>query len=122
MHFKTFRPRRRILAGLGLSLMLLLLTGPVPARTPGSDDAVPSEPITPIPPPAPADPLEFDPSAPVHEDLEADLSAPLPRAEQKEPEPVDGLEMLGFLGPEVKEGLASHLEKRKPKFDPYSPL
>jgi len=33
-----------------------------------------------------------------------------------------GLEMLGFLGPEVKEGLASHLEKRKPKFDPYSPL
>jgi len=32
------------------------------------------------------------------------------------------LEMLGFLGPEVKEGLASHLEKRKPKFDPYSPL
>ena len=32
------------------------------------------------------------------------------------------LEMLGFLGPDVKEGLASHLEKRKPKFDPYSPL
>jgi len=59
MHFKTFRPRRRILAGLGLSLMLLLLTGPVPARTPGSDDAVPSEPITPIPPPAPADPLKL---------------------------------------------------------------
>ena len=32
------------------------------------------------------------------------------------------LEMLGFMGPEVKEGLASHLEKRKPKFDPYSPI
>jgi len=32
------------------------------------------------------------------------------------------LEMLGFMGPDVKEGLASHLEKRKPKFDPYSPL
>ena len=32
------------------------------------------------------------------------------------------LEMLGFFGPEVKEGLASHLEKRKPKFDPYSPI
>ena len=32
------------------------------------------------------------------------------------------LEMLGFYGPEVQEGLASHLEKRKPKFDPYSPL
>jgi enoyl-CoA hydratase len=27
------------------------------------------------------------------------------------------LEMLGFSGPEVKEGLASHLEKRKPQFD-----
>ena len=26
------------------------------------------------------------------------------------------LEMLGFTGPEVKEGLASHKEKRKPKF------
>ena len=33
-----------------------------------------------------------------------------------------GLEMLGFVGPDVKEGLASHLEKRKPRFDPYSPL
>jgi enoyl-CoA hydratase len=32
------------------------------------------------------------------------------------------LEMLGFLGPEVKEGLASHLEKRKPQFPPHSPL
>jgi enoyl-CoA hydratase len=26
------------------------------------------------------------------------------------------LELLGFSGPEVKEGLASHLEKRKPDF------
>jgi enoyl-CoA hydratase len=32
------------------------------------------------------------------------------------------LEMLGFMGSEVREGLASHLEKRKPKFEPYSPL
>ena len=32
------------------------------------------------------------------------------------------LEMLGFVGPDVKEGLASHLEKRKPRFDPYSPI
>ncbi len=32
------------------------------------------------------------------------------------------LEMLGFGGPEVREGLAAHLEKRKPKFDPFSPL
>jgi enoyl-CoA hydratase len=26
------------------------------------------------------------------------------------------LEMLGFTGPEVKEGIASHREKRKPSF------
>ena len=32
------------------------------------------------------------------------------------------LEMLGFAGPEVREGLASHLEKRKPVFDPESPI
>ena len=32
------------------------------------------------------------------------------------------LEMLGFKGPEAKEGLASHLEKRKPNFDKDSPL
>jgi enoyl-CoA hydratase len=32
------------------------------------------------------------------------------------------LEMLGFAGPEVREGLASHLQKRKPKFDPESPV
>jgi enoyl-CoA hydratase len=28
------------------------------------------------------------------------------------------LEMLGFTGPEAKEGLASHREKRKPLFPP----
>src|SRR6201987_5452921 len=32
------------------------------------------------------------------------------------------LEMLGFGGPEGKEGLASHLEKRPPAFPPSSPL
>ena len=32
------------------------------------------------------------------------------------------LEFLGFTGPEVKEGLASHLEKRRPAFPPASPL
>src|SRR6202008_4094267 len=32
------------------------------------------------------------------------------------------LEMLGFGGPEVKEGLAPHLEKRRPPFPPVSPL
>ncbi len=32
------------------------------------------------------------------------------------------MEFLGFDSPDVKEGLASHLEKRKPKFDPDSPI
>jgi enoyl-CoA hydratase len=32
------------------------------------------------------------------------------------------LEFLGFSGPEVKEGLASHLEKRRPSFPPGSPV
>ncbi|MBM3568742.1 MAG: enoyl-CoA hydratase/isomerase family protein [Alphaproteobacteria bacterium] len=32
------------------------------------------------------------------------------------------LEFLGFTGPEVKEGLASHKEKRKPSFPPGSPV
>jgi enoyl-CoA hydratase len=32
------------------------------------------------------------------------------------------LEMLGFGGPEVKEGLASHIEKRPPAFPESSPL
>lgn len=32
------------------------------------------------------------------------------------------LEFMGFSGPEVREGLASHLEKRKPAFPPDSPI
>jgi enoyl-CoA hydratase len=32
------------------------------------------------------------------------------------------LEFLGFTGPEVKEGLASHREKRSPAFPPSTPL
>src|SRR5919198_2422971 len=32
------------------------------------------------------------------------------------------LEFLGFTGPEVREGLASHLEKRKPAFPPAPPI
>lgn len=32
------------------------------------------------------------------------------------------LEFMGFTGPEVKEGLASHLEKRRPTFPPDAPL
>lgn len=77
---------------------------PPPSSTPPAPTAPPS-------PKAPArasataavDPLEFDPSAPAQEDLEADLSAPLPRAPEKEPEPEDGLEMLGFLEETAKE-------------------
>jgi hypothetical protein len=32
------------------------------------------------------------------------------------------LEFLGFSGPEVREGLASHLEKRRPEFPPDAPV
>lgn len=32
------------------------------------------------------------------------------------------LEFMGFSGPEVREGLASHLEKRKPSFPPDAPI
>ncbi|MCY6380168.1 enoyl-CoA hydratase/isomerase family protein [Hoeflea prorocentri] len=32
------------------------------------------------------------------------------------------LEMLGFMGPDVREGLASLREKRKPEFDPDCPI
>ena len=32
------------------------------------------------------------------------------------------LEFMGFSGPEAKEGLASHKEKRRPAFPPASPL
>ena len=32
------------------------------------------------------------------------------------------LEFMGFAGPEVKEGMASHIERRKPSFPPGSPV
>jgi enoyl-CoA hydratase len=32
------------------------------------------------------------------------------------------LEFLGFTGPEVEEGLASHREKRRPDFPSSTPL
>jgi enoyl-CoA hydratase len=32
------------------------------------------------------------------------------------------LEMMSFGGPEAKEGLAAHLEKRTPNFNPFSPV
>jgi cellulose synthase operon protein C len=76
---------------------------PPPSATPPAPTAPPS-PKASARPAAPAvDPLEFDPSAPPQEDLEADLNAPLPRGPVKEPEPEDGLEMLGFLEDAAKE-------------------
>jgi tetratricopeptide (TPR) repeat protein len=51
-------------------------------------------------PAAPSDPLEFDPTRPTSEDLEADLSNPLP--DNVRP-PEDGLEVLGFLDEAAKE-------------------
>jgi len=100
---------------------------PPPSPTPPVPTAPPSPKTPSRAAPAPADPLEFDPSAPVHEDLEADLSAPLPRAEQKEPEPVDGLEMLGFLDETAKEtkgkrpkAVRFHVRRRSGKvFGPF---
>ncbi|MGO9832309.1 MAG: tetratricopeptide repeat protein [Myxococcaceae bacterium] len=98
------------------------------------------EPVVPTAPPSPkpaakapagtpaVDPLEFDPSAPPQEELEADLSAPLPRAApQKEPEPEDGLEMLGFLDEAAKESKGKrakasrfHVRRRSGKvFGPF---
>jgi enoyl-CoA hydratase len=32
------------------------------------------------------------------------------------------LEFMGFSGPEVREGLASHIEKRRPVFPPGAPV
>ena len=32
------------------------------------------------------------------------------------------LELMGFAGPDVHEGVASHRERRKPVFDPACPL
>ena len=49
---------------------------------------------------AAADPLEFDPTRPAPEDLEADLSKPLP---QNVRPAEDGLEVLGFLDEAAKE-------------------
>lgn len=33
-----------------------------------------------------------------------------------------GLETLGFYGPDLLEGMAAHMEKREPRFNPRSPL
>ncbi|MGO8968202.1 MAG: tetratricopeptide repeat protein [Myxococcaceae bacterium] len=97
------------------------------------------EPVVPTAPPSPkpvargpaatpaVDPLEFDPSAPPAEELEADLSAPLPRAPLKEAEPEDGLEMLGFLDEAAKESKGKraktarfHVRRRSGKiFGPF---
>ncbi len=81
--------------------------------------------------------LEFDPTggasskkAPVHDDLEADLSAPLPRAQSAPEGPSDGLEMLSFIDKSAKEAGAKpdemlnvrrfHVKRRSGKvFGPF---
>jgi predicted Zn finger-like uncharacterized protein len=73
------------------------------------------------------DPLEFDPSAPPQDDLEADLTSPLPRAPAPTSEPEDGLEMLGFLEDAAKDSkgkkgkvLRFHIRRRSGKvFGPF---
>lgn len=74
----------------------------------------------------PADPLEFDPTRPAPEDLEADLSRPLPAAARPAE---DGLEVLGFLDEAAKEihsrsGRVTryHVRRRSGKvFGPFEP-
>ena len=77
--------------------------------------------------PPPGDPLEFDPTkAAQEEDLEADLSKPLPASV---PPPEDGLEVLGFLDEAAKEirprgGRVTryHVRRRSGKvFGPFEP-
>jgi predicted Zn finger-like uncharacterized protein len=76
--------------------------------------------------PPPRDPLEFDPSAPPEENLEADLDAPLP-ANTRPPE--DGLEVLSFLEEAAKEAKPRlgrvtrfHVRRRSGKvFGPFEP-
>jgi hypothetical protein len=73
-----------------------------------------------------ADPLEFDPTHPSPEDLEADLSSPLPASVRLAE---DGLEVLGFLDEAAKEirpraGRVAryHVRRRSGKvFGPFEP-
>ena len=77
------------------------------------------------PPAPPADPLEFDPTAPAQENLEADLSSPLPAGRPAE----DGLEVLSFLDEAAREtrpraGRVTryHVRRRSGKvFGPFEP-
>jgi len=74
---------------------------------------------------APADPLEFDPTAPSQENLEADLSSPLPAGRPAE----DGLEVLSFLDEAARESRPKtgrttryHVRRRSGKvFGPFEP-
>ncbi|HZJ54205.1 MAG TPA: tetratricopeptide repeat protein, partial [Myxococcaceae bacterium] len=75
---------------------------------------------------SPIDPLEFDPTRPAPEDLEADLSKPLPSPARPAE---DGLEVLGFLDEAAKEikprtGRVTryHVRRRSGKvFGPFEP-
>ena len=67
----------------------------------------------PAPAPAVEDPLEFDPTAgePQRDDLEADLSAPIPAAPASGP--ADGLEMLNFINNAARDSGAPKAAKAK---------
>lgn len=117
-----------------------------------SDSPMPPAPAASKPPPAPAAPmgfgevdfggggdLEFDPTggapapaaaAPAIDELEADLSAPLPQTSQGPAGPVDGMEMLSFIDRTAKEAGAKpdemlsvrrfHVKRRSGKvFGPF---
>jgi predicted Zn finger-like uncharacterized protein len=118
---------------------------PSPAGSPYDFAPMPAEAPAPVAPPAPApavnpstsfgevdfgsggDSLEFDPtSKPKHDDLEADLSSPLPPP--RPAAPADGLEMLSFIDDTAKEMGASaapsvrryHIKRRSGKvFGPF---
>jgi cellulose synthase operon protein C len=72
------------------------------------------------------DPLEFDPTAPPEENLEADLDSPLPATTRP---PEDGLEVLSFLEDAAKEAKPRlgrvtrfHVRRRSGKvFGPFEP-
>jgi predicted Zn finger-like uncharacterized protein len=76
--------------------------------------------------PPPRDPLEFDPTAPPDENLEADLDSPLPATTRP---PEDGLEVLSFLEDAAKEAKPRlgrvtrfHVRRRSGKvFGPFEP-
>ena len=83
---------------------------PPAADVPSMDFSEPPPDVAPSVP----DALEFDPSAPVGDDLEADLSAPLPPAPG--PGTADGLEMLSFIDDAAKDNPGGKAKATGPRF------